>query len=63
MTLKQASEYLGLTVWAIREEMGWLASGCQTFPQGKKQYIDRDDLEVFQLINTSGPLIYEGYNH
>jgi excisionase family DNA binding protein len=47
MTLKQASEYLGLTVWAIRERIWDGQLPVVTFPKGRKQYIDRDDVEAF----------------
>jgi excisionase family DNA binding protein len=47
MTLKQASEYLGLTVWAIRERIWNGQIPVIIFPEGRKQYIDRNDLESF----------------
>jgi excisionase family DNA binding protein len=47
MTLKQASKYLGLTVWAIRERIWQGHLPVVTFPEGRKQYIDRNDLEAF----------------
>lgn len=47
MTIKQASEYLGLTLWGIRERVWSGQLPIVTFPGGKKQYIDRNDLEAF----------------
>jgi excisionase family DNA binding protein len=47
LTLKQASEYLGLTVWAIRERIWAGQLPVLQFPGGKKQYLDRSDLESF----------------
>lgn len=47
MTIKQASDYLGLSVWAIRERIWKGQLPVVTFPGGKKQYIDREDLETF----------------
>jgi excisionase family DNA binding protein len=47
MTLKQASEYLGLTVWALRERVWNGQIPVVTFPEGRKQYIDREDVEAF----------------
>ena len=47
LTIKQASGFLGLTVWAVRERI-WAGSlPVVTFPGGKKQYLDRNDLEGF----------------
>jgi hypothetical protein len=47
LTLKQASEYLGLTVWALRERVWSGQLPVLQFPGGKKQYLDRNDLESF----------------
>jgi excisionase family DNA binding protein len=47
LTLKQASQYLGLTVWAIRERVWNGQLPVLQFPGGKKQYLDRNDLESF----------------
>ena len=47
LTLKQASEFLGLSVWALRERVWAGQLPVITFPGGKKQYLDRDDLEGF----------------
>jgi hypothetical protein len=47
LTLKQASAYLGLTVWAIRERIWSGQLPVLQFPGGKKQYLDTKDLESF----------------
>jgi excisionase family DNA binding protein len=47
LTLKQASEYLGLTVWALRERVWSGQLPVLQFPGGRKQYLDRNDLETF----------------
>jgi len=46
-TIKQASHFLGLTVWAVRERIWSGQLPVVQFPGGKKQYLDRDDLEGF----------------
>jgi hypothetical protein len=51
LTLKQAAEFLGLTVWAIRERVWAGQLPVITFPGGKKQYLDRNDLEGFIQAN------------
>lgn len=47
LTLKQASSYLGLTVWALRERIWAGQLPVLQFPGGRKQYVDRNDLESF----------------
>lgn len=47
LTIKQASEFLGLTVWAIRERIWSGQLPVLQFPRGRKQYLDRNDLESF----------------
>ena len=47
LPLKQAAQYLGLTVWAIRERIWAGQIPVVQFPGGRKQYIDRQDLESF----------------
>lgn len=47
MTIKQASDYLGLTVWALRERIWKGQLPVLQFPEGRKQYLDRNDLETF----------------
>ncbi|MGD8391876.1 MAG: helix-turn-helix domain-containing protein [Desulfobacterales bacterium] len=45
LPLKQAAQYLGLTVWAIRERIWAGQIPVVQFPGGRKQYIDVKDLE------------------
>lgn len=47
LTLRQASDYLGLTVWAIRERIWKGQLPVLQFPKGRKQYLDRNDLDSF----------------
>lgn len=47
LTIRQASAYLGLTVWAVRERIWSGHLPVVTFPEGKKKYLDRNDLENF----------------
>ncbi len=47
MTIKQASLFLGLTTWALRERIWSGQLPVVTFPGGKKQFLDRNDLEGF----------------
>lgn len=47
LTLKQASNYLGLTVWALRERIWNGQIPVLQFPGGRKQYIDRNDIDAF----------------
>jgi len=47
LPLKQAAQYLGLTVWAMRERIWSGQLPVIQFPGGRKQYIDRHDLEAF----------------
>lgn len=47
MPLKQAAEYLGLTLWAIRERIWAGQLPVVQFPGGRKQYIDVRDLDGF----------------
>ena len=47
LTLRQASEYLGLTVWALRERIWNGQLPVLQFPGGRKQYLDRNDLDGF----------------
>ena len=47
LTLKQAYAYLGLTVWALRERIWGGQIPVLQFPGGRKQYLDRNDLEGF----------------
>lgn len=47
MTIKQASEYIGLTVWALRERIWAGQIPVVQFPGGRKQYVDSQDIEAF----------------
>ena len=51
LPLKQAAEYLGLTVWALRERVWAGQIPVVQFPGGRKQYIDVQDLETFIKSN------------
>ena len=51
LTIKQASQFLGLTTWAVRERIWAGQLPVVTFPGGKKQYLDRNDLEQFIQFN------------
>jgi excisionase family DNA binding protein len=47
LPLKQAAEYLGLTVWAMRERIWAGDIPVIRFPGGRKMFIDVQDLEDF----------------
>ena len=47
LPLKAAAEYLGLTVWALRERIWAGALPVVQFPGGRKQYLDVRDLDEF----------------
>ena len=47
LTLKKAAEYLGLTVWSMRERIWAGDIPVVRFPGGKKIFIDILDLENF----------------
>jgi predicted site-specific integrase-resolvase len=47
LTLKKASDFLGLTVWALRERIWAGHIPVVQFPGGRKQYVDIRDLEGF----------------
>jgi hypothetical protein len=47
LPLKKAAEYLGLTVWALRERIWAGQIPVVQFPGGRKQYIDLKDMETF----------------
>ena len=47
LPLKQAAEWLGLTVWALRERIWAGQIPVVQFPGGRKQFIDTKDLEAF----------------
>ena len=46
LTLKQAAEHLGLTTWAMRERVWNGDIPVVRFPNGRKMYIDVQDLEA-----------------
>jgi excisionase family DNA binding protein len=47
LPLKAAAQYLGLTVWAMRERI-WAGSlPVVRFPGGRKMFLDRRDLDSF----------------
>jgi len=47
LSLKQAAEYMGLTVWAMRERIWAGQIPVVQFPGGRKQFIDTKDIEAF----------------
>jgi hypothetical protein len=47
MPLKGAAEYLGLTVWGMRERIWAGDIPVVRFPGGRKMYVDVRDLESF----------------
>ena len=47
LPLKVAAEYMGLTVWALRERIWSGQIPVVQFPGGRKMYIDTRDLETF----------------
>jgi hypothetical protein len=47
LPLKKAAEYLGLTVWAMRERIWAGHIPVVQFPGGRKMYVDIRDIEDF----------------
>lgn len=47
LTLKDAAEWLGLTVWGLRERIWAGDIPVIQFQNGRKMYIDTNDLETF----------------
>jgi hypothetical protein len=47
LPLKAAAEWLGLTVWAMRERIWAGDIPVVQFPGGRKMFIDTQDLEAF----------------
>jgi len=45
LTLKDAAQWLGLTVWAMRERIWAGHIPVVRFPGGRKMYVDIRDLE------------------
>jgi excisionase family DNA binding protein len=53
LPLKQAAEYLGLTVWAMRERIWAGDIPFVRFPNGRKMFIDVQDLDRFVERNKA----------
>jgi len=53
LTLKAAADYLGLTVWGMRERIWAGQIPVVRFPGGRKMFIDRMDLESFIQSNKN----------
>jgi hypothetical protein len=51
LPLRKAAEYLGLTVWAMRERIWAGHIPVVQFPGGRKQYVDVHDLHTFIVQN------------
>ncbi|MEJ2727351.1 MAG: hypothetical protein P8185_02380 [Deltaproteobacteria bacterium] len=47
LPLKKAADYIGLTVWALRERIWAGDIPVVKFPGGRKQFIDIKDIETF----------------
>jgi len=47
LPLRKAAEYLGLTVWAMRERIWAGDIPVVRFPGGRKMFIDVQDIEGF----------------
>lgn len=47
LPLKDAAQWLGLTVWAMRERIWAGQIPVVQFPGGRKMYVDTQDLETF----------------
>jgi excisionase family DNA binding protein len=47
LTLKAAAEFLGLTVWGMRERIWAGQIPVVRFPGGRKMFVDRMDLDKF----------------
>ena len=47
LPLKDAAQWLGLTLWAMRERIWAGQIPVVQFPGGRKQYVDIRDLEAF----------------
>jgi len=45
--LKAAAEYIGLTLWGLRERIWSGQLPVIRFPGGRKMYIDRQDIDQF----------------
>lgn len=47
LPLKKAADYIGLTVWAMRERIWAGHIPVVQFPGGRKMYVDIRDIEEF----------------
>jgi hypothetical protein len=47
LPIRQAAQWLGLTVWAMRERIWAGQIPVVQFPGGRKMYVDVEDLEKF----------------
>jgi len=47
LPLKAAAEWLGLTIWGLRERIWAGQIPVVQFPGGRKMFIDTEDLEAF----------------
>ena len=56
LSLKDAAQWLGLTVWAMRERIWAGDIPIVRFPGGRKVYLDARDLESF--IEKNKVIIY-----
>jgi hypothetical protein len=52
LPLKEAAEYMGLTVWAMRERIWSGDISVVQFPEARKQYLDIEDIERFIEANN-----------
>ena len=54
LPLKKAAEYIGLTVWGLREAI-WagLIPVVRLGPNGRKMFVDVQDIEVFISQNKT----------
>jgi hypothetical protein len=53
LTLKAGAEFLGLTIWGMRERIWAGDIPVVKFPGGRKMFIDRMDLEYFIQKNKT----------
>lgn len=53
LTLKAAAQWLGLTVWAMRERIWAGQIPVVRFPGGRKMFIDTQDLEALIQDNKA----------
>ena len=51
LSLKDAAQWLGLTVWAMRERIWAGQIPVVQFPGGRKMYVDTQDIEAFIQSN------------